>query len=72
MNYDDDVLVDDCIIKPTKCIKLLGLYIDEDLTFSANVDNTVSKCNSRISLLRQLKFLGMNDQGLKTFFCSNI
>ena len=30
------------------------------------------RCSSRTYLLRQLKILGMNAEGLKTFYCSNI
>ena len=42
------------------------------LNFSEHIDEVVSKCDKRIFLLRQLKILGMNATGLKTFYCSNI
>ena len=72
-SYDDEILVNENIsIKPTECTKFLGVYIDNHLSFSNHVDNIISKCSSRIYLLRQLKILGMNAEGLKTFYCSNI
>jgi hypothetical protein len=46
--------------------------IDKHLTFSNNVDSIVSSCNSRLFLLRQLKVLGMNREGLKRYYCANI
>ena len=70
--YDDDVLVNDVCIKPTDCVKFLGVHIDNHLSFSVNVEKSISKCDSRIFLLRQLKILGMDVKGLKTFYCSNI
>ena len=72
-NYDDELFVhDDFSIQPTECIKFLGLFIDDHLNFSKHIDEVVSKCDKRIFLLRQLKILGMNATGLKTFYCSNI
>ena len=72
-NYDDELFVhDDFSIQPTECIKFLGLFIDDHLNFSKLIDEVMSKCDKRIFLLRQLKILGMNATGLKTFYCSNI
>ena len=72
-SYDDEILVNDNIsIKPTECTKFLGVHIDNHLSFSKHVDHIISKCSSRMYLLRQLKILGMNAEGLKTFYCSNI
>ena len=59
-------------IKPADCLKFLGFYIDNLLSFSNHVNQIVSKCSSRIFLLQQLKILGMNSDGLNTFYCSNI
>ena len=73
LQYDDEILLNDNIsIKPTECTKFLGVHIDNHLSFSNHVDHIISKCSSRIYLLRQLKILGMNAEGLKTFYCSNI
>ena len=70
--YDEDVLVNDVCIKPTDCVKFLGVHIDNHLSFSVNVEKSISKCDSHIFLLRQLKILGMDVKGLKTLYCSNI
>ena len=52
--------------------QILGLYIDDHLNFSKHVKEVVSKCDKRIFLLCQLKILGMNATGLKTFYWSKI
>ena len=70
--YEDPVLVDGYSISPSNAVKFLGVYIDNHLNFSANVDNIISRTNSRLFLLRQLKILGMNTNGLITFYCTNI
>ena len=68
-----NILVDETTcIKPTDCLKFLGVHIDNHLSFSNQVEQVVSKCSSRMFLLRQLKILGMNSDGLNTFYCSNI
>ena len=59
-------------ISPSNVIKFLGIYIDSHLSFSTNVDSIVSKTNSRLFLLRQLKIVGMDKHGLHTFYCTNI
>ena len=59
-------------ISPSNAIKFLGIYIDSHLSFSTNVDSIVSKTNSRLFLLRQLKIVGMDKHGLHTFYCTNI
>ena len=71
--YDDEVFIcEDFSIQPTNCVKFLGVFIDDHLSFSKHIDEIISKCNKRIFLLRQLKILGMNSSGLQTFYCSNI
>ena len=42
------------------------------LSFSTNIDSIVSKINSRLFLLSQLKTVGMDTHGLHTFYCTNI
>ena len=71
--YDDDILVDETTcIKPTDCLKFLGVPTDNHLSSTNHVDQVVSKCSSRIFLSQQLKTLGMNSDGLNAFYCSNI
>lgn len=45
---------DDIPIKNVSNQKLLGVFIDETLTWSAHIDNLCSQLSSKISLLRQL------------------
>ena len=37
-----------------------------------NMLSVISSCNSRLYLLRQLKVIGMNSEGLKQFYVANI
>ena len=70
---DDPIFVDDDLsIEPSFSVKFLGTHIDNHMTFSEHVDQIISSCNSRLYLLRQLKILGMNSDGLKRYFCANI
>ena len=71
--YDQLIVLDNNVsIFPSKEVKFLGVTLDDHLTFSSHVDNIVSSCNSKLYLLRQLKKLGMNSDGLKRFFTANI
>ena len=58
------ILVNDVAISPSEEIKFLGTIVDDKLSFSSHVDHIISKCNSRLSLMRQLKVLGLNAAGL--------
>ena len=69
---EDPLTVNTLNISPSNVIKFLGIYIDSHLSFSTNVDSIVSKTNSRLFLLRQLKIVGMDKHGLHTFYCTNI
>ena len=71
-NYDDDVVIDDLSISPSPCTKFLGVFIDNKLSFNQHVDSLITKCNSRVFLLRKLRTIGLDVQGLKTFYFSNI
>ena len=72
-NYDETIFVDDSVsVQPSTDTKFLGIHIDKHLTFSNHVDSIVSSCNSRLFLLRQLKLLAMNREGLKRYCCANI
>ena len=71
--YDQLVILDrDVSIFLSKEVKFLGVTLDDHLTFNSHVDNIVSSCNSKLYLLRQLKKLGTNSDGLKRFFTANI
>jgi hypothetical protein len=70
--YKNEVVVDNCSISPSNVVKFLGVFIDNKLTCKKHVENLISKCNSRLFLMRQLKNLGLNKRGLCVFYCSNI
>ena len=71
--FDENVVLsDDTQLKPSDNLKFLGITVDERLSFSKHVDNLISSCNSRLYLLRQLKVIGMNSEGLKQFYVANI
>ena len=53
-------------------MKFLGVTIDNRLNFNLHVANVVSKCDSRLFLMRQLKSLGLNNAGLVTFYITNV
>ena len=53
-------------------MKFLGVIINDHLTFSEHINFRVKKCNSKLFLMRQLRKLGMNNDGLKTFYSANI
>ena len=70
--YKEPIIMNEHSIIPSKAVKFLGVYIDHHLVFSTNTDKVNSKANSRIYFLRQLKILGMDSNGLCTFYSSNI
>ena len=47
-----------------KVIKLLGVWISEDLSWSKNTQEIVKKCFSRLSLLTKLKYVGVCTEDL--------
>ena len=72
-HYNDPILLDNNIsIIPSNTVKFLGVTIDDHITFSNHITNIIRRCNSRLYLLRQLKILGMNTDGLKNFYIANI
>ena len=71
-HYCDSILVGDTSISPSTETKLLGVTVDNKLSFNSHVDSLISKTNSRIFLMRQLKTAGLNADGLKTYFITNI
>ena len=60
-----NIKIDDVTIKNVSKQKLLGVYIDENLTWSSHIDHLCSIVSSKISLLRQLpKYVPTNVQNL--------
>jgi hypothetical protein len=73
VEHRDPLQSDDYIsIEPSSTVKFLGSLVDNFLTFIDHVEFLVEKCSSKLFLMRQLKRLGMNDDGLKLFYCANI
>ena len=68
ISYGDDNL----FISPSEHTKFLGIFIDNTLTFSRHVDYIISKCSQRLYLMRLLKRMGMDSDGLRTFYIANI
>ena len=66
INFDNTDIV------PSDSAKFLGVTVDKTLTFSQHVSSVLSKCNSRIFLMKQLKQMGMNSNGLLTFYKTNL
>jgi hypothetical protein len=71
-SYDEPVSIDNTVIFPSASVKFLGVLIDTHLNFSAHVDSIITKCNTKLFLMRTLKTLGLNSQGLKTFYTSHV
>ena len=70
--YDDCITFDDTVLNPSTNIKFLGVHLDTNLSFNTHADKIISKCNSRIFLMKKLKTIGLNAEGLKMFYISNI
>ena len=67
ISHNCDFLVNDVTLTPSLETKLLGVIVDNKLSFSNHADFLVSKCYSRLFLMRKLKTLGLDSQGLKDF-----
>ena len=63
---------DNIFLSPSEHTKFLGVVVDNKLTFSNHVDYIISKCSQRLYLMRLLKRMGMDSEGLKTFYVANI
>ena len=70
--YDGNILVNGVTIIPATEAKFLGVFIDNKLNFNKHIDYLVSKTNSRLFLMRQLKVQGLNTEGLRKFYTSNV
>ena len=69
---DDPVTFDQTTITPSESVKFLGILVDNHLTFIDHVDGSVNECNSKLFLMRQLRKVGMDKNGLKNYYCRNI
>ena len=49
--------------------KLLGVIIDSNLSWTSNTEFIVSRCNSKMWVVRQLKKLGASRSDLIDIFC---
>ena len=63
---------DNIFLSPSEHTKFLGVVVDNKLTFSNHVDYIISKCSQRLYLMRLLKRMGIDSEGLKTFYVANI
>ena len=60
------------MISSCNSAKLLGVIIDERLSFQDHVDSVVSKCNQRIFALRKLKSYGTDRSSLLRYYSAMI
>jgi hypothetical protein len=59
-------------LQPQSSVKFLGAFVDQKLNFNKHIDCLISKCNTRLFLMRKLKLIGLNVEGLKIFYTTNI
>ena len=69
---DDTVTFDHHPITPSESVRFLGVLVDNRLTLNDHTESLVKKGNSKLFLMRQRRKLEMNQNGLKTFYCTNI
>jgi len=48
---DFQLTLDNCTIKPHKTVKLLGITLDQHLTFGPHIDNVTNKCQGLLGIL---------------------
>ena len=54
-SHVSDVVLEDVVLSPATETKFLGVIVDDKISFSEHSDFLVSKCNSRLFLMRKLK-----------------
>jgi len=42
---DFHLILDNCPVKPQSTVKILGVTLDQQLTFAPHIDDTVKKCH---------------------------
>ena len=62
----------DTIIEQVHSFKLLGVTIQDNLSWSVHIDNIYRKTNQQLFLVRQLKRSGLNTQDLMTVYKTKI
>ena len=58
------------ILEVKKTLKILGVHIQEDLKWGAQIENMVKKASKRIWLLRRMKKLGVDEQTMTNYWRS--
>ena len=71
-SIDQPLDINQSTIQPSPSTVFLGVKIDSKLTFNDHINSVTAKCNSRIFLMRKLKVAGLDSQGLKLFYLTNI
>ena len=73
LHLEEPIVVDNgSSILPANVVKFLGIFIDDRLTFNHHVDKLISRVNYMLHILRHLKTQGLDQNGLRKFYCSNI
>jgi len=54
---DFHLILDNCTIKLQKSVKLLGVTLDQHLTFGPHIDNVANKCQGLLVILASLQYL---------------
>ena len=67
-----NLTLNDKVIKPVNTIKLLGVYLTNDLKWTANTNNICSKVNQRLYIISKLKHFGLQIEELITAWRSII
>ena len=66
-NDMDSIIIDDNEVKSTKCLKLLGVYIDNRLQFDEHIANICKRSSQRVGVLMRLRNMIPTDTKLKLF-----
>ena len=64
--------IDDLPIRLVEETKLLGLVVTSDLSWSANADYILGRCNSKMWMIRRLKRLGASYEDLLDVYYKQI
>ena len=64
--------VDGSEIEVVEEIKLLGVVLSNDLSWSANIDYMTKRCNKKLWIIRRLKKIGVDREDLKDIYIKQI
>ena len=70
--YDSPIYIDGKQVESVSSFKLLGVMLNDDLSWADHVDYVVKKANSRLYALRLLKKAGLNVKDLVSIYTSFI